>query len=230
MATTTLQDVALGVRGIGGRTDFAGAAVTDLSAEEDRFINTILDEGYIKPATAFEVNEGAAATMNVVVGSNAAKADYYVVEGLNTGQGNYIVRLEGATETFALSAADPSLARKDAIYIVVQDDAYDSSSRAVAVLAVRKGDAAASPSAPGPDPAWDAYALLATVAASTTNLRSLDSATVGHDHDSDYLGIVATAYNSDRLGNTYYTGYSTTSHNHDGDYAAFRNLFVRRLD
>ena len=163
MATTSLKDVSLGIRDIGNRTDFAGGAVTDLSAEEDRFINIALTEGYITPVDAFEVNEGAGATMNVVVGSGSSKADYYLVEGNGVGQGNYVVRLEGATETFSLGAADPSLARKDEVYIVVLDNAYDSSGKALAVLAVRQGDAAASPSAPGPDGSWDAYALLATV-------------------------------------------------------------------
>ena len=163
MASTSLKDVSLGIRDIGARTDFAGGAVTDLSAEEDRFANIILSEGRITPTDAFIVAKGGAATMNVVVGSGAAKSDYYVVEGTGSGQGNYIVRLESATETFSLGAADPSNARKDEVYIVVLDNVYDSSGKALAVLAVRQGDPAASPSAPGPDPSWDAYALLATV-------------------------------------------------------------------
>lgn len=163
MATTSLKDVALGIKNIGARTNFAGAAATDFSAEEDRFINSILAEGVIKPSGAFQTVAGAAASMNVVVGSGASKSDYFVVEGTSPGQGNYIVRLEAATETFALSAADPANARKDEVYIVVQDDAYDSSGRALPVLAVRQGDPSGSPAAPGPDGAWDAYALIATV-------------------------------------------------------------------
>lgn len=163
MATTTLQDVTLGIRGIGSRTNFAGGAVTDLTAEEDRFINKILSEGIIEPADSFKVVAGTAATMNVVVGSGAAKTDYYLVEGEDAGQGNYIVRMESATETFALTPANGSLARKDEVYIVVQDNAYDASARALPVLALRTGDAAASPTGPGPDAGWDASVLVATI-------------------------------------------------------------------
>lgn len=163
MASTTLQNVSLGIRAIGSRTDFAGGAVTDLSAEDDRLINMVLDEGFFGGADSFEVVAGSAATMNVVVGSGSAKTDLYCVAGEDAGQGNYVVRLESATETFALTAADGSLARKDEIYVVVLDDAYDSSGKALAVLALRTGDPDASPSAPGPDAAWDASALLATI-------------------------------------------------------------------
>ena len=164
MATTSLKDVSLGIRDIGDRTDFAGTpAAADLSAEEDRLANALFTEGFISPTTSFEVNKGSAATMNVVVGSGASKTDLYIVPGTTAGQGNYIVRLEAATETFSIAAADPSNARIDEVYIVVQDNAYDSSGRALAVLAVREGDPASSPSAPGPDAGWDAYSLIATV-------------------------------------------------------------------
>lgn len=215
MATTSLQDVALGIRGIGARTTFAGASAIDLSAEEDRFVNQIVEEGALTPAGAFGVAAGAAATMNAVVGTGTAKADYYTVQGSGSGQGRYIVRLEAATETLALDAADPTLARIDEVYIVVLDDVYDSGGKSLPVLAIRKGDAAASPSAPGADAAWDAYALLATIdvpaaaadilACTITDERltaqlALDADTLdglhaaafsldGHDHDSDYADI-----------------------------------------
>jgi hypothetical protein len=101
--------------------------------------------------------------MNVIVGSGAAKADYYVVAGNIAGQGNYMVRLEAATVTVTLNAADGSLARKDEIYLVVLDDAYDSTTLALPRLAYRDGTPAASPTAPGPDAAWDAYVLIATI-------------------------------------------------------------------
>jgi hypothetical protein len=136
--------------------------VTDLSAEEDRFANLQMGEGKLT-ATAFVPASGAAATMNVVFGSGSAKADYYAVAGDDAGQGTYIVRLEGTTVTVALNAADGSLPRKDEVYLVVLDNAYDASSRALPRLAYRDGTAAASPSAPGPDSGWDAYVLLATI-------------------------------------------------------------------
>lgn len=216
MATTSLKDVALGIRNIGSRTTFAGAAEVDFSAEEDRLINSIVGEGAVTPSNSFVVAKGSAATMNVVVGSGSAKTDTFVVPGTSAGQGTYIVRLEGATETFALGAADPSNARLDEIYIVVQDDAYDSSGRALAVLAVRKGDASGSPAAPGPDSSWDAYSLLATVtvpasaadiiACTVTDERSAaqllvdaktiegyvpgDFALAGHNHAATYAALV----------------------------------------
>jgi hypothetical protein len=62
-----------------------------------------------------------------------------------------------------ITAADASLARKDEVYIVTRDDAYDSSGYALPSLAVRTGTAAGTPAAPGPDAAWDAYLLLATI-------------------------------------------------------------------
>ena len=163
MATTSLKDVSLGIRDVGSRTDFAGSGVTDLSAEEDRFANIFLSEGIVEPDDALQVVAGGAATMNVVVGSGASKTDHYLIEGIASGQGNYLVRLEAATETFALSAADPSNARKDEIYVIVQDDAYDASNRVLPVLAVREGTPSPGPGAPGPDGAWKAYALLSTV-------------------------------------------------------------------
>ena len=74
-----------------------------------------------------------------------------------------MVRLEGATQTVTLNAADGSLARKDEIYLVVLDDAYDSTTLALPRFAYRDGTPAASPTAPGPDGAWDSYVLLATI-------------------------------------------------------------------
>src|SRR5690606_22951778 len=145
-------------------TNFTGdVAVNDLSAEEDRLIQSILSEGVIKPYNGFNVAAGGPATMNVVVGSGSAKTDLAAVVGTTPGQGTYLVRLDDGTKTIALDAADPSLSRIDQIYLVVLDYLYDSSGFAVPVLAVRRGDAAASPSEPGPDAGWDAYVLLANV-------------------------------------------------------------------
>lgn len=159
---TTYTDTSMAASVIGARTDSAGAAVTDESAEEARIGNLLMGEGKLN-ANSFVPAAGAGATMDVVLGSGSAKADYYVIAGNNAGQGNYVVRLEGTTVTVALNAADGSLPRKDEIYLVVQDNAYDASSRALPRLAYRDGTPASSPVVPGPDGAWDAYVLLATI-------------------------------------------------------------------
>ena len=163
MPTTSYTDATFGARTIGARTDSGGTPVTDLSAEEDRYPTIILSEGYVTPSDAFEPVAGAVATMNVIIGSGSAKADYYVVAGNIAGQGNYMVRLASATETITLDAADGSNDRIDEIYLVVEDNAYDSSGRALPRFGERKGDPAGSPSAPGPDANWDAYVLIATI-------------------------------------------------------------------
>lgn len=172
MASTTLVETTLGIRVVADRTDFDGAAVTDVTAEEDRFPAIVYTEGVLRPSNAFVPAEGAGATMNVVLGSGAAKTDYYVVVGLASGQGNYIVRLEGATASVTLDAPSAQ-ARIDEVYIVIRDNDYDSTERGVASLAVRKGDAGADPSAPGPDSGWEAYALIASilVPASATDIE-----------------------------------------------------------
>lgn len=163
MATTTYTNLSMSVRNIGARTDSAASPVDDLSAEEDRLIHEILTAGVLTDANAFLPARGLAASMNVIIGSGVAKSDLYVVPGLVSGQGTYVVRLEAATQTIALGAADGSLARIDEVYIVIRDNVYDGSGLGIVQLATRKGDAAASPSAPGPDGTWDAYALIASI-------------------------------------------------------------------
>src|SRR5690606_41953494 len=79
MASTTRVETTLAARAIGARTDFSGVAITDLSAEEDRFIQIILSEGVIKPVNGFQVVAGSLATMDLVVGSGNATEDYFVV-------------------------------------------------------------------------------------------------------------------------------------------------------
>jgi len=162
MATTTYTDITAGVRNIGERTTSAPAPATDLSAEEDRYANIILSNGILTKDALMPV-KGAGATWNVILGSGTSKADYALLAGTDVGQGNYIVRPAGATETVAVSAADPTLDRIDEIYLVVLDDAYDSSTYSLPRYAVSEGVAAGSPSVPGPDAAWDAYLLIATV-------------------------------------------------------------------
>ena len=157
---TTYHDSAFGARSIGERTDAAGAPVDDVSAEEDRYAQLLYTQGIVQPQDSFLV--AGASGWNVTVGSGGSKTDYVLLGGVNAGQGNYIVRLP-ADDTFAVNASDPALDRIDEIYVVVLDNAYDSSSRALPRLAYRDGTAAASPSAPGPDGTWDAYMLLATI-------------------------------------------------------------------
>ena len=159
---TAYTDASMAASVIGARTDSAGTAVTDESAEEARFANLMMGEGKLQ-TNSYKPVSGGAASMNVVFGSGNAKSDYYVVAGNDAGQGNYIVRLEGTTVTVTLNAADGSLPRKDEVYLVVQDNAYDGSSRALPRMAYRDGTPAASPAAPGPDAGWDAYVLLATI-------------------------------------------------------------------
>lgn len=161
MATTTYSDTTFSLAAIGNRTDAAGVAVTDYTAEEARFAAQILTPGYLKPTTAFQVAAQDTPNMSIKVGSGTAKADYYVVEGQTGGQGNYVVRLDVTSLTVAVPAADASQARTDEIYLVVRDNAYDASARGLPQIGYRKGDLGGA--APGPDAAWGASALLATV-------------------------------------------------------------------
>lgn len=172
MPTTTLVTPTVSVNTIGARTDSAGAAVTDLTAEELRFSASIFGEGYLVPATAWRVQAQTVADMTVKVGSGTAKADHYVVAGEVAGQGNYIVRLDAASQNVTIPAAHASLARVDEIYLVVRDNVYDASARALPQLGHRQGDNGAGN--PGPDAAWKASALLArvTVGAAVTTITS----------------------------------------------------------
>lgn len=163
MPTTTYSDAAFGVRDIGARTDPDGGpvgGVDDLSAEEDRLINSLLSEGWLSGPDAFEVTPTSPASMTVEIGSGAARADRYVVPGGAVGQHPYIVQLNETVVAQPLAASDAQ-SRTDEIYLVVLDDAYDSTQRGLPRIGYRRGDAGLG--APGPDPAWVAYALLATV-------------------------------------------------------------------
>lgn len=173
---TAYTDAAFGARSIGDRTDNVGSAVTDVSAEEDRYANKIVSQGVLAPLASFVPVSGGAATWDVTFGSGGSKTDYYVVEGTTAGQGNYIVRLP-ADQTIAINAAHASLDRFDEIYLVVQDNAYDSSGNALPRLAYRDGTAAGSPTLPGPDAGWDAYALLATIEV-TAAASDIDGTTI----------------------------------------------------
>ncbi len=172
MATTTYTDSTFSAATIGARTDTAGAAVTDTTAEEHRLLAAMLNAGYLTPSGSFQVAAQAVPNMTVKVGSGSAKLDYYVLAGTTAGQGNYIVRLDVASQNVTISAADASQTRTDEIYLVVRDNLYDVSSRALPQIGYRKGDLGGAN--PGPDGSWTAYALLArvTVAAAATSITS----------------------------------------------------------
>lgn len=156
MPSTTFVDATFSARGIGNRTTAAGAAVGDISAEEDRLVN-LLTEGKVSN-NAFAASVSG---MTVTIGSGSAKADVYAVAGDIAGQGVYLVRLDDVSAAVTIDAADASQQRIDEIYLVVEDSAYDGGTRSLPRIGYRKGDAGGS--APGPDAAWDASALLHTV-------------------------------------------------------------------
>lgn len=189
MVTTTYVDGTFGVREIGGRTDSAGTAVDDLPLEQDALINAILTQGYLTDG-AFEVSADSPASMDVTVGSGAAKADIYVVETDETGRHPYLVRLDDASITVTLDAADASNPRIDEIWLVVRDPALsgDAGSLALPRIAYRKGDAGTSPSAPGADSAWAASVKLATV----TVGAGVTSITAGNITDNRSEALLAT--------------------------------------
>src|SRR5690606_1659314 len=172
MATTTYSAPTVSVAAIGGRTDSSGEAVADYTAEEARMLTEILEPGSLRPAGAWQVTAQSSPNMSVKVGSGTAKADHYVVEGKVAGQGKYIVRLDAASVTLTVPAADASQVRTDEVYLVVLDNSYDATLRGLPQLGYRKGDLGGA--APGPDPAWEAYALLASiqVAASATAITA----------------------------------------------------------
>jgi len=160
MPTTTYTDITTAVQAIGSRTDSSSTPVNDYTAEEVR-LNNVLTAGAITD-DAFLVTAGTG--MSVDVGNGAtAKKDVYVLAGAVAGQGKYLVRLSSATENLTISPAHATLNRIDEIYVVVLDNAYDAIGPSLPRLAVRQGDNASSPSAPGADGNWEAYALLCTV-------------------------------------------------------------------
>jgi hypothetical protein len=161
MPTTTYAGFTDAVAVIGARTDDAGTAVADLTAEEARFPLIPFTEGKVTPTNSFKVNANSPAAMNVVVGSGTAKADYYLVAGEASGQGNYLVRLDDTTVVVTVPAAEPASVRTDELYLVVRDNAYDTSARAVPTFGYRKGDAGGAN--PGVDSSWKASALLARI-------------------------------------------------------------------
>lgn len=172
MATTSYTDSTFAADVLGARTDSSGVAVSDTSAEEARLPLAILSQGYLTPSNAFVVAAQASPNMTVKVGSGTAKTDYYVVSGTVAGQGNYVVRLELASQNVTITAADASQTRTDEIYLVVVDNTYDTLGKVLPRIGYRAGTLGGAN--PGPDASWKAAVLLAriTVAAAATSITS----------------------------------------------------------
>lgn len=148
-----------GIRAIGSRTNASGAPVDDLSAREDALVNRLLHAGYFGLPNAFQVV--ADGTMTVRVGSGEPYVDVVVVESSVGQQPPYLVRLDQVDVPVQLGASG-SQARVDRIYVVVEDDVWDGSGRALPRIAYRAGTPGGG--APGPDPSWRASLLLASIA------------------------------------------------------------------
>lgn len=172
MASTRWEDTSFAVAAIGNRTDSSGSSVEDFSAEEARLVNSMLVEGYFDD-NDFEVNH-VSGNMRVRVGSGTSKNDRYVVPGTAGGQGNYLVRLEQSLKNIDIDAAPSSGTRIDEIWLVVEDQSYETNNRALVRLAYRKGDT--DQGNPGPDASWLARSLLArvTVEANVTSISAGD--------------------------------------------------------
>lgn len=162
MPTTQLHEATMSVDTVAARTDSAGGAVTpDWKAEERRMAYAFYTEGVLPdPLVAFQVVAGAGGTMNVIVGSGTAETDLALIAGQVAGQGKYFLRLDDVTKTIPLDAAGAS-SRRDNVYLLMNDNPYDTSSRALPRFAVRKGDAGGAD--PGPDANWEAFLLLSHV-------------------------------------------------------------------
>lgn len=181
----------LKVYAIGGRTDSAGAAQTDIDQEEFRMLvaaqmrpgitNNLTDRTV--NSNAFRVRQNTGTDMNVLVGSGTSKVDGLVVASASTaGQGSYLVRLDATTVTVSVPATDPTNPARYGVYVFVDDAAYGgTASRAYAQISCIRGTPAGSPVTPGPLAAWHAWYLLwefqlAAAATAVTN-TILDSAT-----------------------------------------------------
>lgn len=165
MPTTTLVNPAAGFKAwaLQARTDTAGAAVDDIDGEDSRLVLEVIDPGVVAPTNGYQVLENSPQGMSVLVGSGTAESDVAVIAGTAAGQGKYLARNQDAATVVTLAAADASNPRIDEIYVIVQDNQYDSSARVLPRIGYREGDPSVSPSAPGPDGAWTAYLLLATI-------------------------------------------------------------------
>lgn len=207
---TTYFDPTFSARAIGARTNSAGSGVTDLTAEEDRLSHAFVTEGWVLEPDSFKVAAGDG--FEVLVGSNGSRTDYFVVPGGAAGQENYVVRLAAQT-VVELDPANGTYDRIDEVYLVVEDDAYDSNGRSLPRLAYQKGTAAVSPSAPGPAGGWNAYSLLATIEL-PAGAPSVATATITDERPASQLLVDAGT-----LDGYVAADFAAAGHNHDADYA-----------
>lgn len=213
MPSTTYFDFTAGVRAINARTDSGGTPTADdLTAEEDRLSHEFVTPGWVGLATAFEPLPGDSG-LTVTIGSAGARTDYYVVPGAATGQGSYVARL-AARKSITLDNANPVLARKDEIYLVIEDNIYDSNARSLARFGYRTGTPAASPAAPGPDGAWNAYSLLATIDI-PAGAPDISAATITDNRTQAQLVVDAATLDGEAA-----SYFSMAAHTHAADYAA----------
>lgn len=155
---------------IGGRTDSAGAAATDIDQEELRFgakyagrrpglVENMLDD--TPNPNGFRVRQDSGANLAVKIGSGVTQRDGYVLRGTVAGQSNYVVRLDAVTITSALTTSDPTNPTRYGVYLFVDDTAYAGDAlRAYAGITLLKGTPAGSPTTPAALAVWSASALL----------------------------------------------------------------------
>ena len=159
----------LKIMAIGGRTDSAGTAQTDIDQEELRFLATaVLRQGLLANAldmtpnpNGFRIRQNTGADMNVKAGSGTTQRDLYLLRGTAAGQGAYLVRLDATTLTVSVPATDASLPCRYGVYLFVDDAAYaGDASRAYTGITCLRGTPNASPTTPAASAVWSASALL----------------------------------------------------------------------
>ena len=154
---------------VGGRTDSAGVAQTDVDQEEARLlIGALLRQGMLTNGldgtpnpNGWRVRQNTGADMNVKVGSGTTQRDLFVLRGTVAGQGSYIVRLDATTVTLSVPATDPTNPARYGVFLFVDDTAYaGTASRARVGMQVLRGTPAGSPVTPSASAVWSAWALL----------------------------------------------------------------------
>lgn len=161
----------LKVFGIAGRTNSSGTAQVDVDQEELRLVPAaVMTAGRLPHLTtlagnpdAFKVRQDTGSNMQIKVGSGTVggKVDGYLLRGTTAGQGAYLVRLDSATVTLTVPAADGTNPAKYGVYLYVNDENYGGGAGIrYAGLSCIRGTPAGSPTVPGPLSAWSAYALL----------------------------------------------------------------------
>lgn len=146
-----------------GRTDADGVEQTDghFDGRDAGILLAAFSDGVLA-SDHYQVRETVVPAMSVRVGSGTV-GDKAILHGGNSFQPVYGVSWPDGTTALSVPAANLSNPRIDEVYLVVQDDQYDTSGRVLPRLAYRDGTPAGSPSPPGPDGNWTAYLLLASV-------------------------------------------------------------------